>query len=164
MGTNLWKTILIPVDFSHFSAAALKAGLDLAVKVSSEVIVLHVAKDPSALPGYKENRKADQKITQRALDSAQDKFDKFLADAGVKKILKDSSLILRTEMVQGRPLQGILDCIKREQPSLVVIGSKGHTANQHLLVGSKAERVVQLSTAPVMIIKSRSGKKARSKK
>ena len=51
---------------------------------------------------------------------------------------------------QYHPSTGLL---YGHQASMIVIGSHGRTGLSHLLVGSKAERVVQLSTIPVTVVK-----------
>ncbi len=166
MADNIWDSILIPVDFSKYSAAALKLGLELAPKVARRLIVLHVGVDPTDMPGFKQSGKAEQKVTRKVEDTSQDRFEAFLDEHDVKKALKDTPVKLEKILVQGRPLQAILDCIKKEKPSLVIMGSRGHTRSPHVLIGSKAERVMQLSPAPVMVVKppsKKAGKKDKDK-
>ena len=54
----------------------------------------------------------------------------------------------------GTPVTRILEVAKKKQASMIIIGSHGRTGLSHLLVGSKAERVVQLSPIPVTVVKS----------
>ena len=51
-GKSSKKTILVPVDFSAFSEAALLKACELANCMNLPVVVLHVVHDPSELPGY----------------------------------------------------------------------------------------------------------------
>jgi len=57
-------------------------------------------------------------------------------------------------LVVGTPVTRILEIAKKKQASMIIIGSHGRTGLSHLLVGSKAERVVQLSPIPVTVVKS----------
>jgi len=43
--------------------------------------------------------------------------------------------------------------------SMIVMGSQGRTGLPHLLLGSKAERIAQLSPVPVTIVKQKTKKK-----
>ena len=47
----------------------------------------------------------------------------------------------------------ILEVARKKNAYMIIIGSHGRTGLSHLLVGSKAERVVQLSTIPVTVVK-----------
>ena len=46
------QKILVPVDFSAFSEAALVMACELASCMNLSVVILHVMHDPSELPGY----------------------------------------------------------------------------------------------------------------
>ena len=56
-------------------------------------------------------------------------------------------------LVVGTVVTRILEIAKKKNVYMIVIGSHGRTGLSHLLVGSKAERVVQLSTIPVTVVK-----------
>ena len=58
-------------------------------------------------------------------------------------------------MVTGVPTTRILEVVQKVKPSMVVMGSKGHTGLKHLLVGSIAEHIVQLCPVPVTIVKAK---------
>ena len=49
----------------------------------------------------------------------------------------------------------ILEVAEKLEAIMIVVGSQGRTGLPHLLLGSKAERVAQLSPIPVTIVKSR---------
>ncbi len=57
-------------------------------------------------------------------------------------------------LVIGTPVTRILEIAKKKKAYMIIIGSHGRTGLSHLLVGSKAERVVQLSPIPVTVVKS----------
>ncbi len=54
----------------------------------------------------------------------------------------------------GLPATRILEVAHALGAQLIVMGSRGRTGLSHLLLGSKAQRVVQLSRIPVTIVKS----------
>ena len=56
-------------------------------------------------------------------------------------------------LVIGTPVTRILEIAKKKKASMIILSSHGRTGLSHLLVGSKAERVVQLSPIPVLVVK-----------
>ena len=59
-----------------------------------------------------------------------------------------------TELVVGVPVRRILEVAERLDARLIVMGSRGRTGLSHLLLGSKAQSVVQLAAIPVTIVKA----------
>ncbi len=54
----------------------------------------------------------------------------------------------------GLPITRILEVAEEIGAQLIVMGSHGRTGLPHLLLGSKAEKVAQLSPIPVTIVKN----------
>ena len=61
---------------------------------------------------------------------------------------------LERRLVVGLPANRILEVAEKVGARLIVMGSQGRTGLDHLLIGSKAERVVRLSPIPVTIVKA----------
>ncbi len=59
-----------------------------------------------------------------------------------------------TQLVRGIPETRILEVAEQKGAGMIVMGSKGRTGLPHLLLGSKAERVVQRAALPVTIVKA----------
>lgn len=145
-------TILVPVDFSPHSEAALALAAELAEKLSARLMILHVVHDPGEMPGYYA-KLVKKKRVARIQDIAREVFEDFLRDfiathPDLKPVRKAEKL-----MIIGLPVTRILQVIDKAKPTMVVMGSQGRTGLKHLLLGSKAEQVVQLSPVPVTIVK-----------
>ena len=114
--------------------------------------ILHVVHDPASHPGY--YRKVDNPGgAERIEDAAQRRMTKFLKK--VAKKVPDLDLDeSRTLLVRGLPVNRILETAAANEAQLIVMGSQGRTGLPHLMMGSKAERVVQLSPIPVTIVKT----------
>lgn len=147
------RPILVPVDFSAYSEAALLCAADLAHVLGSPLIILHVIHDPGDAPGYYSVKGRDKQL-ERLEDVAADMLEEFL-----KKIrdehpgrveLQDAS----TSLVTGLPVNRILEAAKKHQARMIVMGSQGRTGLAHMMLGSKAEQVVRLSPIPVTIVKN----------
>ncbi|MCP5229573.1 universal stress protein [Accumulibacter sp.] len=144
--------ILVPVDFSSHSEAALLLASDIADGLGSKLLVLHVVHDPQNMPGYYA-RMASKKTLTRMADIAGEMLDEFMAKVRkrhpARKALHGAEVLL----VTGIPVTRILQVIEKEKASMVVMGSKGATGLRHLLLGSVAEQVLGLAKLPVTIVK-----------
>jgi nucleotide-binding universal stress UspA family protein len=147
------RPILVPVDFSTYSEAALLCAADLAEMTKEPLIVLHVVHDPGEAPGYYEV-KGRKKQLHRIEDVAAEMLQEFMAD--VKKKYPGNMPIrnAQTELVTGLPVNRILEVAEQNHARMIVMGSQGRTGLSHVLIGSKAEQVVHLSPIPVTIVKN----------
>jgi len=57
-------------------------------------------------------------------------------------------------LVVGTPAMRIVEVAKKEKVYMIIVGSHGRTGLSKIMIGSKAERVVRLSTIPVIVVKS----------
>jgi nucleotide-binding universal stress UspA family protein len=144
--------ILVPVDFSVHSEAALVLACRLAGCFDATPLVLHVVHDPGEMPGYYA-KTLKKKHVHRIEDGAGQMLDAFLtrlagAHPDLPGLAAPESLLIK-----GLPVTRILEVAKKYQVPLIVMGSQGRTGLQHLLLGSVSERVVQLSPVPVTVVK-----------
>ena len=152
------RPILVPVDFSTYSEAALRCAADLAEMIGEPLVVLHVVHDPGEAPGYY-TVKGRKKQLHRLEDVAADMLQEFMAT--VQKKLPDNAALrmAQTELVTGLPVNRILEVAEKNNARMIVMGSQGRTGLAHVLLGSKAEQVVHLSPIPVTIVKNKNKKK-----
>lgn len=143
--------ILVAVDFSEDAEAALVWACGYAGQVGAEVLVLHVVHDPIESPGSYQRSEADvlRPMEERAAEMLQQFVGRF---AKAHPDLQAAGA-LKTRLVRGIPATRIVEVAEKIDASMVVMGSRGLTGLPHLLLGSKAERVAQLSPMPVTIVK-----------
>ena len=147
------RPILVPVDFSAHSKAALLKACELAECTKEPVIVLHVVHDPADMPGYY-GAVTKKKELLKIEDLAQESFDDFIRaiveEYPELKLLKAAEKML----VVGLPVNRILEVADKKSASIVVMGSQGRTGIKHLMLGSKSEQIVRLCPYPVLIVKN----------
>ena len=156
--------ILIPIDFSSHSETALVYAAELAGKLGTGLIILHVVHDPGEAPGYY-SVKGRGKQLRRMEDVATEMLDDFFLKIKKKhpglSALKDAT----TMLVVGLPVNRILESAEKVDARMIVMASQGRTGLAHILLGSKAEQIVRLAPLPVMIVKDRkSGKEGKKQK
>jgi len=147
------QPILVPVDFSPYSEAALGYAIEMAEMLGSPITVLHVVHDLAEAPGYYAV-KGRKKELQRLEDLAEEMLNDFIQQVQKQhpdlQVLKNATAML----VSGLPVNRILETAKKINARMIVMGSQGRTGLSHVMLGSKAEQVVRLSPLPVMIVKA----------
>ena len=142
--------ILVPVDFSPDSEAALLWACNYAAHVGADVVVLHVVHDPIEAPGSYRRSEAD--VMRPMEDVASEMMGQFIEKIG--EAHTDLKLdAVATQLVLGIPENRILEVAEKEGASMIVMGSRGRTGLPHLLLGSKAEHVAQRAAIPETIVK-----------
>ena len=146
---NIQK-ILIPFDFSEHSEKACVWAVSMAEKWGARLLVLHVVPRPTYPPvlmGSHFNA-VDFETGLRA--EAEEQVRAFVARTAHDGVPMDVKVMI------GEPSWDICKIAEEEQCDLVIMGSHGRTGLGHVLLGSVAERVVRLSSCPVLVV----GKKA----
>ena len=149
--------ILVPVDFSPSSEAALLCASELADTLGSPLAILHVVHDLGEAPGYY-SIKGRKKQLRRLEDVASDMMEDFVQKERKKHPHNPALRDATTTLVVGLPVTRILETAKRINARMIVMGSQGRTGLSHVLLGSKAEQVVRLSPIPVTIVKAKNVK------
>lgn len=152
MTKNTVESILVPIDFSPHSEAALLFAVNCAEKMGASITVLHVVHDLGEAPGYY-SIKGRKKQLKRMEDVATDMLDNFIKDIREKNPGVDALNQLKTLLVKGIPVSRILEMAEKTNCQMIVMGSQGRTGLSHIMLGSKAEQVVRLSPIPVTIVK-----------
>ena len=146
--------LLVAVDFSPYSEQALCFAGRLAEKLKAQLLVLHVIHDPAEAPGFYAQKGKKKKFLKSMEEAAEEMMEEFLlkmrqAYPDLVPIKKAKSLL-----VVGTPVTRIVEVAEKKQVDMIIIGSHGRTGLAHLLIGSKVQRVVQLSSIPVTVVKT----------
>lgn len=140
------KSILVPVDGSASSLAALEHAIVLAEDGDTHVDVLHVAAPEEFSVGSTSplSPGARQEI-ERALDAA---FEQARARLGER---------VSRRTVPGDPLRTIVETTRDGRYDLVVLGTHGRIGRLHAMLGSVAEGVVRNAPCPVLTVRQAGG-------
>jgi nucleotide-binding universal stress UspA family protein len=146
--------LLVAVDFSPYSEQALCFAGRLAEKLTAQLLVLHVIHDPAEAPGFYAQKVEKKKFLQSMEEAAEEMMEEFLLK--IRQACPDQMPIKEAKplLVVGTPVTRIVEVAEKKQASMIIIGSHGRTGLAHLLVGSKVQRVIQLSPIPVTVVKT----------
>jgi len=135
------RKILVAVDGSPHSRAALDFAVDIASRYGATLILLHAFPHVSDLlgtPYYEHLLAARTLIGQRLLESAQTQ----VGDAAP----------VETQLVEGPPAPAVLHIAADKRCDMIVVGSRGHGQMIGLLLGSVSSAVAQHAKCPVLIV------------
>ena len=145
------KTILVPTDFSKEAGYALDAAIDLAARAGAQVILLHVVEGfvpgSFATQGGGPDDISEELFMRKLLEKGKNDLSKLVANRKLENI----NIISNVRV--GNPFHHIARDILDNEADLVVMGSKGASGYEEVLIGSNTERVVRYSKCPVITIK-----------
>ncbi len=145
------RPVLVAVDFSPFSESALLWAARTAQRFEAPLLALHVVHDPESAPGYYQHSKKRKQHLRRVEETAAEMMASFLQH--MRKLHPKLLAEVPHRLVIGLPVTRILEVAAEVDAQLIVMGSAGRTGMSRLLLGSKAEKAVQLSPIPVTIVK-----------
>ena len=70
-----------------------------------------------------------------------------------RAMAEESHVKLHTHVVAGHPVRDIVKLAADLNADLLVIGATGHSALYERMVGSRADRIMQLAQCPVLVAK-----------
>jgi nucleotide-binding universal stress UspA family protein len=144
--------VLVAVDFSEDSEAAANWACQYCKMSQSPLVVLHVIHDQPESPGLYKQENTRLKPMEDVAKSMMNEFmDRIRSLLGDHESLTSADL----QLVSGLPPSRIVEVAELFDARLIVLGSRGITGLPHMLLGSVAERVVELSNRPVVVVKSR---------
>lgn len=138
--------ILVATDFSEASGLALAYGRDLARTHRAQLCILHVVED--VLLRYSPEVGLMGGDVQKDIERVATRDLQALLTDEDRRDLNATAVVARGE----NPADAITAYAKMNTTDLIVTGTHGRGAVQHLLMGSVAERVVRTAPCPVLTV------------
>jgi nucleotide-binding universal stress UspA family protein len=137
------QRVLIGTDFSETSDAALQWGVEISRAHGAAVMLVHALRLPSFVTPYVPvPPDIDVELERKALDRLTE-IERRVADGGTK---------VTTAIRHDDPASALRDAALEGNADLVVVGTRGHSRLEHLLLGSVAERVISIVPVPVLAV------------
>jgi nucleotide-binding universal stress UspA family protein len=145
------KKILVPTDFSKTSITALETAFEIAKKAGGTIFVLHVVEeatpDSYSITGeWRDDNWEDRLFTFKLLERAKAQLEKLVMDP------RFSAVKLVGELRLGNPFHGMNAIITEHKVDLVVMGTRGKTNLETMVIGTNTERVVRGTHCPVLTV------------
>lgn len=143
--------ILLPIDFSPSSDAALEVAADLAGHFKAELYLVNVIPffPATTFPDFV----PEESFVREARSYAEGHLAKFHAALAARGIKASTTVEVGNDIVGN-----IMQVIEREHVDLVIISTHGITGWHPLVFGSIAEKVVKLVRCPLLLLRSAKSK------
>lgn len=139
-----YERIVVPVDGSKLSKKSAQIGCFLANMMNKKIIFIHVVELPAtALPH------GEATYVTNLTDTLKENGEAILKE--IKKLCSYNNINIETKMIEGIPHNEIIDYANEKD--LIIMGSKGHSTFERVLVGSVSEKVLHHSDSSVMIVR-----------
>ena len=140
--------ILVPVDFSKKSEFAVKMSAQIGKKIKSEIHLLHLVELPSGIVDMGAGSNFSIPASMMYLRKVKEKI------IHLKNTFFDSDHIIKYSIKFENPFEGIRNYTQKNDINLIVMGSKGVSDFEEMIIGSNTEKVVRTSNIPVVVVKT----------
>jgi len=145
---NEFARILVPTDFGDAAARALDMAVELSKQQGGSLLLFHAYDIPVPLGAYQ----VIPALPPGYLETFRDAADRHLGEAVAE--LQKRVPAAKGVLACGQVWHEILEAAKREQATVIVMGTHGRTGLRHAFLGSVAEKVVRLSPIPVLTVRA----------
>ncbi|MFC4248841.1 universal stress protein [Natribaculum luteum] len=140
--SRLIERVLIPTDDSDGALSGARRGIALASQIGADVHVLSVVEVGHRPPEYDDELLSS--LEARA-DEAVETVARMVRD-------HDEAIDVTTAVRRGTPFQSIREYANRREIDIVVMGTKGRTGVDRILLGSVTENVLRTARTPVLAV------------
>lgn len=139
------SSIVCAIDFSEQSNAALAHAVGLAKRLGANVVAVHAWQLPVyAVPDGV--AVFGPEVVAEITNGLQKQV------AATLEAHKTAGVLIEGKLVAGAPVEATLEVARDAGAEYVVIGTHGRTGVARFVLGSVAERMVRLSTVPVVVV------------
>nr|MDO8079625.1 universal stress protein [Candidatus Freyarchaeota archaeon] len=141
----MFKKILVATDGSKHAEKAVDYSIALAEAFRAELIVLSVVEKAQLERLEPYAKESIQEIKEKMKLKAKQFVDE------AEKKAKSKNIKVTKYILEGDPAELVCDQAEREGVDLIVVGTRGSTGVQRVVVGSHAIRIIRWSKRPVLI-------------
>lgn len=137
---EMFKTICLALDGSENSNKAIPVAAELAEKENANIVIAHVVEMVAGKGGITPIHMEDEIRAELEAEAEE---------------LKDRGIETEVEVAQnvvGGPAQGIVEIADRNNADMIVSGTRGRNALAGLLLGSVAQRLIQIAERPIVAV------------
>jgi nucleotide-binding universal stress UspA family protein len=138
------KSILVAVDFSELTEPCCQLAARLADPSGAALHLLHVAAPNPDFVGFEAGPDVERHNRAESLRDEHRQLE------GLKQTLQDEGRDVYMHLVEGATADTILEQAGKLQAQMIVLGSHGHGALHHTLMGSVSHDVLKDAVCPVL--------------
>jgi nucleotide-binding universal stress UspA family protein/predicted transcriptional regulator len=146
------KTLLVPLDGSEESEAALPWATKLAQERGLSLTLASVAEYPNYATGAGFDESMSVEVYEQVLKTEEEEAVSCLNRAQAQ--LADAGLQVEAIMRDGRAAFTLLDLADERSAALIVIASHGRSGFKRVVLGSVAKQLVSHTSIPVFLVRA----------
>ena len=139
----MFNHIVVPLDGSKLSEAALAYAAPLAKRMAAKVILLHSTNDPHA-------DMLGERTLARSMENARAGASEYLRSMSAR--LNADGVACEVRIEHGPPTEVILKYAEERKPDLIIMSTHGRSGIRRMVVGSVATAILPRVQAPVLIV------------
>jgi nucleotide-binding universal stress UspA family protein len=144
MSESLFSKILHATDGSDHAFDAFTLALAIAKQNGAELHIVSVG-EIAYIPQFIEDIREQKEMAARHLHTVLQR---------ARAAAAENNLKLHSHVLVGRPVRAIVALARELNVELLVIGARGHSALYERVIGSRANRIMQLAHCSVLTVKS----------
>ncbi len=137
------QKILIAVDGSEHSKRAVEYAIELLKMLQADIILIHCHRTYPTLLGEPYLQQAINKINQEA-ETLVKPF---------RELFQKANIAITERIMEGRAGEVIVAVADTEKADLIIMGSRGLSDLEGLIVGSVTHRVLHAASCPVLVVR-----------
>lgn len=142
-------TILVPVDFSDFTLHSVEFAARLEREHQSRVVMFHHYYVQT--PFFTSDDLSDVIAQRRA--EADDTLREMAGESGLDDVDVVCEGTVVDETVARSTDQAIIDAVSKVDADAIVMGTRGHSAIERLMIGATTFKVLRRSSVPVFLVR-----------
>ena len=139
------KSIIIPTDFSPIATNAMNYGVDMAMAINANIILLHVYQIPVSMTDVPVVMVSVEELKE----AAEEKINSVKADI---EHITSGKLKVYTEVRLGNTVDELEDFCNQIKPFAVVMGTKGASGIERVVFGSTTLTTIRHLSWPVICV------------
>lgn len=136
------RTILLATDLTAASGEATERAVELAARLDARLLIVNVL-EKRRLTGGGSHDRVDQARTERESLLVQ-----------VVRDAREAGATAEFLVWEGDPGDSIAAAAEAEHADIVVVGTRGRSGAERLLLGSVSDHVVRHAECPVLVVRS----------
>jgi nucleotide-binding universal stress UspA family protein len=137
-----FKKILVGFDGSAQAQKAIDTALALAQTLDSKLLVFAVARPPEP---------ATMVELDAMLDDAREHYEEKFK--GIVQRANALGVELETDIAVGHPVEQIVHRAEIDHVDLIILGRRGVSRFERIIIGSTSEKVLRYANCPVMVVR-----------
>lgn len=138
----MFSNVLVAVDGSESASKAFERAIYLAQKCHSKLDLVHVVQCEVG---------GDSANTFEIIDELKNRAKKMLEEYRIQA--EKNNISIRITIMQGDPAKVIIEIAKEKSYDLIIMGTRGRSSFQELLIGSVSQKVMHHASCPVMVVR-----------